>query len=104
MSDSSSSGTCPDIHDVPEESRYEARIDDELAGVAAYDLHDDGVVEITHTVVEDRFEGRGIGSALTRAALEQIRADNGRVIPTCPFVATYVEQHPEYANLVATSG
>jgi len=85
----------------PEASRYEARIDGELAGYAEYLLRDDQVV-FTHTVVADAFEGRGVGSKLVRAALDDVRGTGGRsVVPQCPFVRDWIEKHPDYRSLVA---
>jgi len=80
-------------------SRWEARVDGDLAGVVAYEL-DDGVVTFTHTVVADAFEGRGVGSALARAALDDARAQGLAVVPRCPFIAGWIEHHPAYADLV----
>ena len=51
--------------DNPEQQRYEARVDGELAGFAEYQLDGDRVV-FTHTEVDDAFEGQGVGSALAR--------------------------------------
>ena len=81
--------------------RYEAHLDGELAGFAEY-VERDGVVVMTHTEVDDRYEGHGVGSALVRYALDDLRADGSRrVAPRCPFVAAWIEKHPEYADLVA---
>jgi predicted GNAT family acetyltransferase len=84
----------------PEASRYEAHIDGELAGFAEYQLTDRLVV-LTHTEVEDRFEGRGVGSALARFALDDIRAQGTRqVLPLCPFIKGWIGKHPDYVDLV----
>jgi predicted GNAT family acetyltransferase len=84
----------------PEASRYEAHIDGELAGFAEYQLTDKLVV-LTHTEVEDRFEGRGVGSALARFALDDIRAQGTRqVLPLCPFIKSWIGKHPDYGDLV----
>ena len=84
----------------PEASRYEARLDGELAGFAEYLLRD-GQIVFTHTVVADAFEGRGVGSALVRAALDDVRETGGlAVVPRCPFVKTWIEKHPDYQPLV----
>ena len=55
------------------EKRYEARVDGELAGSAYYDTADDLIV-FTHTEVDEAFEGHGVGSALARFALDDVRA------------------------------
>jgi predicted GNAT family acetyltransferase len=52
--------------------------------------------------VPPALQHRGLASAITRIALEHARANNLRVIPSCSFVAWYLEQHPEYAELIAT--
>jgi predicted GNAT family acetyltransferase len=36
---------------------------------------------------------------LTQHALEHARARGYRVVPSCPFVAAYVQRHPEYHDL-----
>ena len=84
----------------PDRTRYEARLGDEVAGFAAYRLSP-GVIAFTHTEVEDRFEGRGVGSALARFALDDVRATGGReVLPLCPFIEAWIERHPDYRSLV----
>ncbi|MFL6028108.1 MAG: GNAT family N-acetyltransferase [Friedmanniella sp.] len=89
----------PQVHDNPERSWYEARVDDRRAGVAAYRLRD-GVITFTHTVVEDAYEGQGIGGALARAALDDARRRGLAVVARCPFISAWIERHPDYADLV----
>jgi uncharacterized protein len=80
--------------------RYEAYIDDEQVGFAEYQLTDQLVI-FTHTEVEDRCEGLGVGSALARAALDDVRAAGDRkVLPLCPFIKRWIAEHPEYQDLV----
>lgn len=86
-----------EIFDHPELGRYEARLDGELAGLAAYTLSD-GKIVFTHTEVH--LEGQGVGSALVRWALDDVRRRGSlTVVPQCPFVRGYIEKHPEYADL-----
>ena len=91
------------VHDVPERSRYEVTVDGQLAGHADY--HDDGDVRVfVHTEVEDAYEGHGVGSALARAALDDVRAAGRSLVPRCPFIRAYIERHPDYADLVSSPG
>ena len=54
----------------------------------------------THTEVDDRFEGQGVGSALARFALDDVRAEGTRrVVPRCPFIKGWIDKHPDYADL-----
>jgi predicted GNAT family acetyltransferase len=53
------------------------------------------------TEVPEALEGQGIGSALARGALDDVRAQGLQVIPLCPFVAAFIRRHPEYLDLVS---
>ena len=89
--------------DNPDESRYEGWVDGELAGFAAYVLDEKQIV-FTHTEVQDAYEGQGVGSALTRAALDDVRARGGlQVVSRCPFVTSWVDRHPDYQDLLSRS-
>lgn len=84
----------------PEAHRYEAHLDGEPAGFAEYQLSDRLIV-FTHTEVDQRFEGRGVGSALARYALDDVRAGGThRVLPLCPFIKGWIGKHPDYGDLV----
>jgi uncharacterized protein len=83
-----------------DESRWEARIGGELAGFAAYQLTDELVV-FTHTEVDPAFEGKGVGGALARSALDEVAAEGTRkVMPLCPFIKAWIQRHPAYVPLV----
>jgi len=87
------------VTDNPAEARFEAHVDGTLAGVAEYQLTDQLVV-FTHTEVEPAFEGRGVGSAIARVALDQLRADGRRkALPVCPFIKGWIERHPDYLDV-----
>ena len=83
-----------------DEQRWEARVEGELAGFAAYTLTDELVV-FTHTEVDPAFEGRGIGGALARTALDAVSEEGTRkVMPLCPFIKAWIQRHPDYMPLV----
>ncbi len=91
-----------DVRNVPEQARYEARIDDQMVGYSDYELTD-GVIAFTHAQVDPAHRGRGIASQLARGSLDDVRREGGlSVRPVCPFYVWYLEQHPEYADLVTT--
>lgn len=87
------------VRNNPERHRYEITVDDALAGIAGYRL-EPGVVVFTHTEIDSAYKGQGLGSQLARAALDDVRASGLRLVPECPFIASYLERHPEYADLV----
>lgn len=57
-------------------------------------------ITLTHAETPREMEGRGVGSKVVRAALEFAREHGLKVVPACPFVAWYIRQHQEYADLV----
>jgi hypothetical protein len=87
------------VKDNPERQRFELEVDGHLA-FSAYQRAS-GVVTFTHTEVPDVFQGKGIGSALVRGALELVRGSDERVVARCPFVAAYIARHPEFRDLLA---
>jgi uncharacterized protein len=89
-----------EVVDVPEASRYELRLDGHLIGLAAYRRRD-GRIAFTHTEVDESCEGQGCGKRLAEAVLEDARRQGLAVVPLCPFIAHYIERHPEYEPLVA---
>jgi predicted GNAT family acetyltransferase len=91
-----------EVVDVPEASRYELRLGGRLIGLAAYRRRN-GRIALTNTEVEESWEGRGFGSRLAATALDDARREGLDVAPLCPFIAHYIERHPEYEQLVASS-
>lgn len=75
-------------------SEYVLRIGGTQIGLAAYRLRGDEIA-FTHTEIDPTCEGRGYGSALVGAALADARERGLTVLPLCPFVAAYLERHPE---------
>ncbi len=78
--------------------RFELTVEGETA-FAEYRLEPDAIV-LPHTVVPEALGGRGIASALIKAGLGYARDHGLKVKPICPFVAGYIEKHPEVQDLV----
>ena len=91
-----------EVNDNPDEQRYEAVLDGELAGFAAYRA-EPGLIAFVHTEVETAFEGHGVGSTLIRQALEDVRRRGFEVLPFCPFVHSFIVEHREFVDLVPGS-
>lgn len=90
-----------EVVDAPEASRYELRLGGHLVGLAAYRRRNSRIA-FTHTEVDESCEGRGFASRLAAAALEDARRQGLDVVPLCPFIAHYIDRHPEYEELVAS--
>jgi len=80
-------------------SRFDLMVGGEPAGVAKFTAHGEQWV-FTHTVVDDAFGGRGLGSTLVREALDATREQGKRIVPVCPFVVAYLKKHDDWADLV----
>jgi predicted GNAT family acetyltransferase len=89
------------VADNPSLSRYEIFLDDTLAGFTDYRLRPEGRIIAVHSEVFPEFEHRGLAGELAREMLDDIRARGLRVAPRCPFVAKYIRDHSEYADLVS---
>jgi uncharacterized protein len=84
----------------PDRSRFEAHHREELAGFAEYQRTAELYV-FTHTEVEPALEGKGIGGALARGALDHVRDEGSRtVLAICPFIRAWIDRHPDYADLL----
>ncbi len=82
-------------------SDYEITVDGTHAGLAAF-VERDGATVFTHTEVDEAFGGQGIGGQLARAALDDVRARGSKVVPLCPFIKSWIDNHPDYQDLVAS--
>jgi predicted GNAT family acetyltransferase/glutaredoxin len=83
----------------PDASRFELRLGGRLIGIAAYRRRN-GRLALTHTEIQEEREGQGFGSALAAGVLEEAARQGLEVTPLCPFIAAYIEKHPEYEHLV----
>ena len=80
-------------------NRYEFDVDGGEA-LAFYRLAD-GVMTFTHTEVPAPLRGRGLGSQMMHAVLQDVRAQGLKVVPRCQFVADYIRRNPGFADLLA---
>jgi len=84
----------------PDASRYELVENGTVVGVADYRL-DGNVATFPHTEIVAHRRGDGLGAELVRAALDDTRARGRRVVARCWYVAEFVDEHPEYTDLLA---
>ena len=81
---------------------YEALTDGRVVGTLAYETTG-GRITLTHSYVDPEQRHRGIASALTRYALEDLTQSPAKVGIYCGFVADYVQDHPEWNDAVDIS-
>lgn len=78
--------------------RYETVVDGQLAFLEYIPAGRN--IVLAHTEVPVGLEGKGIGSQLVHRVLETVESDTQKIIIVCPFVAAYIQRHPEYLELV----
>jgi uncharacterized protein len=86
------------VHDAAAH-RFETLIDGYRA-VLDYRFEGD-IAHLTQVSVPGPIEGRGVAASLTRAALDWARAESIAVVPRCPYVAGWIERHPDYRDVLA---
>jgi predicted GNAT family acetyltransferase len=80
--------------------RFEARRGNHVAGFVMYRTESD-VLVLVHTEVNDAFRGLGVATRLATEVLDDARRRGIKIVPLCPFIASFIERHPAYADLVA---
>jgi len=88
-----------DLIDNEERKQYEFHIDGLVPRIEYIKAKDDKIY-LTHTEVPRQLEGKGVGSALVKQILEDIKQKELTLVPLCPFVAMYITRHPEWKSLV----
>lgn len=84
----------------PENERYVAEVDGEIAGYCVYHIRHGGIYFFVHTEILESFAHRGVGQVLVRGALDDVRKLGAKVVPLCPYVAAFIGNNPEYDDLV----
>lgn len=83
------------------EKQFELLIDGKLSLVAFFQP-DEHTLALTHTEVDPALEGQGVGSNLVKQVLEYTEQQQQKIVPLCPFVATYIKRHPDWQRVVST--
>ena len=84
------------IHNEAEE-RFETWINGQLSKLDY--MQDKNTIVITHVGVHPEHRGQGVAGKLTQVALEYAKEKSFRVIPMCPYVATYIRRNSQYEEL-----
>jgi hypothetical protein len=82
------------------EHRFEVHVDGHMASEVFERFP--GGINYLHTIVPEALAGRGIASAIAQHVLDYAAAHRLKVIPTCPYIRAYIDQHPQYQPLVVT--
>ncbi|MGE4484501.1 MAG: GNAT family N-acetyltransferase [Oscillospiraceae bacterium] len=61
---------------------------------------DKDTVDISRTFVDPSLRGQGVAETLIRAAIEDIRSKNLKIVPTCSYAVKWFTTHPELSDLL----
>lgn len=60
----------------------------------------DGIVTITHTIVDDSMSGKGIAGQLLDKVVEKARRENKKIVPVCSYAAKKLNDNEKYADVL----
>ena len=89
-----------EVRHNPKASRYELWDGDAMVGIADYAESGNAVV-FPHTEINYDRRGQGLGAVLVRGALDDVRASGRRIVARCWYVAEFIDDNPEYRDLLA---
>jgi uncharacterized protein len=93
----------PQVVDDPAASRFMIEADGRVAELV-YQLEDGDRLLLIHTGVPRALEGRGFGSMLVAAAIDEARRRGLTIVPLCPFARDWLARHPDVAATVPVDG
>lgn len=75
----------------------------EIDGEEVYLMYDENknVIDLYSTYTPPKLRGKGFAAKVVRAALEYAKEKKLKVIPSCWYVRKFIEENPEYQNLVS---
>ena len=86
------------LHDIQKQKFYV--VVDGLESHLEY-VKMENVLNLIHTYVPNALRGKGIAGEVVKAALTYAEENELKIIPSCSYVAAYIQRHKEYENLVA---
>jgi predicted GNAT family acetyltransferase len=89
-----------DVRDDPIRNRYELTEDGAVVGSVTYRI-DGGVIDLVHAEVDSDHGGRGLAGLLVASTLDDARHRGLSVLPHCPYVRKYIDEHiDDFLDLV----
>jgi predicted GNAT family acetyltransferase len=82
-----------------EAHRFELDTGGDGVAFISYAEQGDKALDLMHTEVPQSMQGKGVGLDLVKGTLDLAKAEGYRVVPSCAFVAKFIERNPEYGDL-----
>ena len=84
---------------IPELQRFALEFDGKESFLM-YEI-DKGNLNLVRTFVPEEQRGHGLAEALVLEAFSFAKSEKRKIIPSCGYVAKYIEKHPEWKKLLA---
>jgi len=81
-------------------NQFIVQIEGKVAFLKYHALPGGEIWDYYSTFVPPELRGRGIGQELVKFALEYAKDKQHQIIPSCPFVQHYINEHPDYESIV----
>lgn len=72
--------------------------EDDIAEIV-FTRQGDRLATIDHTYVDVNYRGQGIGEHLVRLVVDQMREENRKIVPVCPFALREFTRTAEYEDM-----
>ena len=82
--------------------RLELEIEGSIAFIE-YKLSRNTTLFLIHTEVPPALKGKGAASTIVQKAFQYAKDNNYKIVPICPFVQSYLKQHEEWNDIIATN-
>lgn len=89
-----------DVVDDQANGIYAAVADGREIGGIVYHLPEADRIVLQAAAVHPEFRERGVATELIRRVLDDVRARARTTTILCPIVQTFIDHHPEYADLI----
>jgi predicted GNAT family acetyltransferase len=87
------------VRHEPSAKRFAARLNDKI-GYLSYEIAGPKSLDYAHVFVPPEHRRHGIAAKITKTALDYAQSNGFSVIPSCPYVALYIRNNPEYKTIV----
>ncbi|MCG8571016.1 MAG: N-acetyltransferase [Spirochaetes bacterium] len=86
------------VHDQ-ENKQFYISISNQKA-VLKYRITSDGNYDLYHTFVPQAARNKGIAAQLVKAAIQCVQEKKVKIIPTCPYIKTFIRKFPQYQSFL----
>ncbi len=82
------------------ENSFDVYQDGAKAGTMQFHMNNGDVMEITHTEVDEKYSGQGLGKQLVRAGVDYAKKENYKIEPTCSYARSIISKTPEFQDIL----